>query len=258
MSTVWAPSTTPPEQPATRLPDHTELPETDGSIVNNFNELPQSRLLTGAIEPLLREIHPDGQYAIGQDCGIYFRPMEQPLEGCKAPDWFYVPDVPPLAPGGGIRRSYVLWQEIVAPRLIIEYVSGDGSEERDRTPLKGKFWIYERAIRAPYYAIHDPTTGVLEAYELVGGEYERIKPNSRGHFPIPPLRVELGTWQGTVGNVSGTWVRFFDEIGRLLPADFERADAAEAQAKVAQQRADAAEEEVARLRQLLAQAGIEP
>jgi Uma2 family endonuclease len=245
-------------EPVTRLPDHTELPDTDGSIVNNFNELPQSLLLTEAIKPVLRALHPDGHYAIGQDCGIYFRPTNPPLEGCKAPDWFYVPDVPPLAPGGEIRRSYVMWQEIVAPRLIIEYVSGDGSEERDSTPLKGKFWVYERAIRAPYYAIHDPTTGVLEVHELVGGAYERMKPNSRGHFPIAPLRVELGTWTGAVGNVSGNFVRFFDELGRLLPADFERADAAESRADAAEQRAAALEAENARLRQLLGQAGIRP
>ena len=248
MSTVLLP---PPGQPQVKLPDHTELPDSDGSIVNNFNESPQTRLLTEAIEPVLKALHPAGQYAIGQDCGIYFRPIDPPLEGCKAPDWFYVPDVPPMAPGGVMRRSYVMWQEIVAPRLIIEYVSGDGTEERDRTPLKGKFWIYERAIRAPYYAIHDPTTGVLETYELVGGEYERMKPNDRGHFAIPPLRVELGTWVGQVGNISGTWVRFFDEIGRLLPADFERADQAEA-------RAAAAEAENARLRELLKQAGRSP
>ncbi|MCI0357180.1 MAG: Uma2 family endonuclease [Planctomycetaceae bacterium] len=250
MTTALAASATSP-QPATRLPDHTELPETDGSIANNFNELPQSRLLTGAIEPVLRQLHPDLQYAIGQDSGIYYRPTDPPLDGCKAPDWFYVPDVPPMAPGGEIRRSYVLWQEIVAPLLIVEYVSGDGSEERDRTPLKGKFWVYERAIRAPYYAIHDPTTGVLEVHELIGGAYERMKPNSRGHYSIAPMRVELGTWTGKVGNISGVWVRFFDELGRMLPADFERAD-------VAEQRAAAAEAEIARLRQLLDQSGQKP
>jgi len=249
MSIVFSPP--PLGQPDIHLPDHTQLPETDGRIVNNFNELPQSLLLTESILPRLRQIHPDGMFAIGQDCGIYFRPVDPPLEGCRAPDWFYVPDVPALSQEGIVRRSYVMWKEIVAPQLIIEYVSGDGSEERDRTPLKGKFWIYERAIRAPFYALHDHVTGVLEVHELIGGAYERMKANARGHFPISPLQVELGTWTGQVANVPGIWVRFFDEIGRLLPADFERADSAEA-------RVAAMEAENASLRALLTQAGANP
>ena len=106
-----------PPPAALRLPDHNDLPETDGSIVINFNEAPQTRLLTEAIEPVLRELHPDGHYAIGQDSGIYFRLTDPPLDGCRAPDWFYVPDVPPMAPGGESRRSYVMWQEIIAPLI---------------------------------------------------------------------------------------------------------------------------------------------
>src|SRR5438552_7966910 len=94
-----------PTPPAARpkAPDHTQLPETDGSIVQNFQEHPQAMLLTDAILPVLQRLHPDAQFAIGQDCGIYFRPTAQPLEGCRAPDWFYVPDVPPLL-DGEVRR----------------------------------------------------------------------------------------------------------------------------------------------------------
>src|SRR5262249_44622978 len=89
----------PPFPPGARLPDHTQLPETDGSIVQNFQEPPQSILLTDSIRPVLDRLHPDGQYALGQDCGIYFRHTDPPRLGCKAPDWFYVPDVPPLLDG---------------------------------------------------------------------------------------------------------------------------------------------------------------
>ena len=58
----------------------------------------------------------------------------------------YVPNVSPM-PKGEVRRSYIMWHELESPRLLVEYVSGDGSVERDRTPHKGKFWIYERAAR---------------------------------------------------------------------------------------------------------------
>jgi Uma2 family endonuclease len=115
----------------TTLPDHTQLPELDGTFVENFQEHPQSILLTESIEPILQQLHPDGQYAIGQDSGIYRRLTDPPERGAEAPDWFYVPNVPPTL-DGQMRRSYVLWQEIVSPLIALEFVSGNGEEERDR------------------------------------------------------------------------------------------------------------------------------
>jgi hypothetical protein len=89
---------------ALSLPDHTQLPETDGTFVKNFQEHPQSVLLTDSIRPALELLHPDGQYAIGQDSGIYWRLTDPPERGAAAPDWFYVPHVPPLLEGK-TRRS---------------------------------------------------------------------------------------------------------------------------------------------------------
>lgn len=62
----------------TKFPDHTELPESDGTFVKNFQEHPQSILLTDSINPILQQLHPDGQYCIGQDCGIYLRMSDLP------------------------------------------------------------------------------------------------------------------------------------------------------------------------------------
>lgn len=115
------------------IPDHTQLPESDGTFVKNFQEHHQSILLTDSIKPILDKIHPDGQYAIGQDCGIYWRLTEPYLRGAEAPDWYYVPEVSPLL-NGEVRRSYVLWQEYIAPLIVLEFVSGNGAEERDKTP----------------------------------------------------------------------------------------------------------------------------
>ena len=118
--------------PTLSLPDHTQLPESDGTFVKNFQEHPQSILLTSSIRPVLEQLHPDGRYCIGQDSGIYWRSIDPPERGAEAPDWFYVPNVAPLL-DGKYRRSYVMWKEIVAPLIAIEFVSGDGSEERDVT-----------------------------------------------------------------------------------------------------------------------------
>ena len=157
------------------FPDHTQLPDEDGTFVKNFQEHPQSIILTDSIGPVVERLHPDGQYAIGQDCGIYWRETDPPERGAEAPDWFYVPNVP--ATLDGFRRSYVLWREHMAPFIALEFASGNGEEERDRTPLSvaadgtttkpGKFWVYERIIRIPYYGIYEMRTGNLEVYHLI-------------------------------------------------------------------------------------------
>jgi Uma2 family endonuclease len=264
------------------FPDHTQLPESDGSFVKNFQEHPQSILLTDSILPVLDRIHPDGQYAIGQDCGLYWRETDPPEKGAEAPDWFYVPGVPPRI-NGEIRRSYVIWREFVAPTIALEFASGDGSEERDRTPLSsgeegstrpGKFWVYERIARIPYYGIFIVNTGQLELYELVGGVYQPMVTNDRGHYPIPPLQAELGVWQGCYQNEPDPhpWLRWWDLDGNLLLIGSERAeiaeqradtaeqraDTAEQRADTAEQRADTAEQKAARLAERLRQLGIDP
>ncbi|WP_422387064.1 Uma2 family endonuclease [Anabaena sphaerica] len=118
---------------------------------------------------------------MGQDCGIYWHETEPPEKGTVAPDWFYVPDVAPRL-AGKIRRSYVLWREYIPPLIAIELASGNGNEERDTTPLSGlqegekpgKFWVYERVIRIPYYAIYEINNDKLEVYHLVDFSYQKM------------------------------------------------------------------------------------
>ncbi|MFM7888823.1 MAG: Uma2 family endonuclease [Pseudanabaena sp.] len=229
------------------IPDHKQLPESDGTFVKNFQEHPQSIVLTSSIEPVLQKLHPDGQYCIGQDSGIYWRLMEPPEKGAEAPDWFYVPNVSPLL-DGEYRRSYVLWKEFIAPLIVIEFVSGNGNEERDRTPPSatekaGKFWVYEQAIRIPFYVIFDGFRDSLEAYHLVDGRYVKMQPNDREHFAISPMGVELGLkFEDGVA-----WLRWWDDAGNLLLTGDERAIAEKearlnAEAIAEQQRAIAEQE----------------
>ncbi len=253
-----------PPAPGTAVPDHTQLPDKDGTIVTNFQEAPQSALLTDSLLPVLRQRHPDGHFAIGRDCGIYWRPADPPLLGCRAPDWFYVPDVPPTLEGQ-FRRSYVLWQEIEAPLIVVEYVSGDGSEERDRTPMRGKFWVYERGIRVPYYGIYEFASGRLSVFQLVNGRYEPLPPNERGHHPIAPLGVELGVWRGVFENVEATWLRWWDSEGNLLPTSAEQVERERSQAERERQakeearlQAEYERQEKQRLAERLRSLGVDP
>jgi Uma2 family endonuclease len=246
------------------LPDHKQLPESDGTFVKNFQEHPQSLLLTSSITPILDAIHPDGRYAIGQDCGIYWRLTDPPERGAEAPDWFYVPDVPPLL-NGERRRSYVMWKEIIAPLIAIEFVSGDGSEERDATsPFAedgakvGKFWVYERAIRIPFYAIYEVEKAAVEMYELVGNRYQRSQPNLEGRYPVPELGVELGIWEGEYFNQTLPWLRWWDREGNLLLAGDERAEQEKQRAEQEKQRADRATRRVEQLAAKLLELGIDP
>jgi Uma2 family endonuclease len=210
-----------------RIPDHTQLPETDGTFVHNFQEHPQSLLLTESLWPVLQQHHPDGQFCIGQDSGIYWHleaaNSDTPVRGAIAPDWFYVPGVPPLL-NGQIRRSYVMWKELVAPFLVFEFVSGDGSEERDQTPVTGKFWIYEQFIRPAFYGIYNVRQATIDVYHLTDGRYELIVANEREHYPVAPLGIELGIWQGTYHGMSLPWLRCWDAAGNLLLTGAERAE----------------------------------
>ncbi|MEG4394674.1 Uma2 family endonuclease [Microcoleus sp. BROC3] len=262
------------------FPDHTQLPDEDGTFVKNFQEHPQSIILTDSIGPIVERLHPDGQYAIGQDCGIYWRETDPPERGAEAPDWFYVPNVP--ATLDGFRRSYVLWREHMAPFIALEFASGNGDEERDRTPLTvaadgtttkpGKFWVYERIIRIPYYGIYEMRTGNLEVYHLIDFVYQRMEPNERGHYPIPVLDVELGLWQGSYQNQELLWLRWWDSQGNLLltgseqveierartEQERERAEQERERAEQERERAEQAERKVTQLADRLRAMGIDP
>jgi Uma2 family endonuclease len=263
------------------FPDHTQLPDSDGTFVKNFQEHPQSILLTDSLEATLKALHPEGDYTIGQDCGIYWRETDPPERGAEAPDWFYVPNVPPFV-DGAIRRSYVLWREYIVPLIAIEFASGDGTEERDQTPLlrteegttqkPGKFWVYERIVRIPYYAIYVISTAELEVYNWVNGRYQRLEANERGHYPIAHLGVELGIWEGNYQNQAQRWLRWWDSSGTLLLSGSEQAkleclykeqaqEQAEAErerAEAERERADREQQQRERLEAYLRAQGIDP
>jgi Uma2 family endonuclease len=232
------------------FPDHTQLPESDGTFVKNFQEHPQSILLTDSITPVLQQIHPNGDYCIGQDSGIYWRMTDPPEKGAEAPDWFYVGNVPPVL-NNKMRRSYVLWQELIPPLIVLEFVSGNGEEERDKTPWTGKFWVYEQVIRPAFYGIYEVEQSRVEVYHLVENRYELVTENQRGHFSIPPLGVELGIWQGLYQNVTLPWLRWWDAEGNLLLTGDERAEQEKQRAEQEKQRADLL---AAKLREL----GVDP
>ena len=237
-------------------PTHLDLPETDGKPVENTFQPFQSALLTGVLTPVLDRLHPDGNYLVGADTGFYWRQTKEPLEGCRAPDWYYVANVPRLL-DGEFRRSYVLWHEVVSPLVVMEFVSGNGAEERDTTPHRGKFWVYENAIKASYYVIWDPFRVQLEVYERVHDVYRRLTPNADGRVRIVEMGVDLGVWSGTYQGFPADWLRAW-ESGRLVPTPEEQNDLERQRSEHEYRRAETekhrAEKFAARLREL----GVDP
>jgi hypothetical protein len=237
-------------------PDHTGLPYEDGTFVKNFQEHPQSLLLTDAILPWLEQRFPDGQYCIGQDSGIYWRFVpSEPLRGCEAPDWFLVLGVPP-AYEGQPRRSYVLWREAVAPVLALEFVSGSGLEERDRTAQRGKMWVYEQAIRVAYYGIYEVSKPGIEMYRLLDGRYRPMQPNARGRFEVESVGIEIGLWPGRFAGLELPWLRFWDLEGRLLLTGHERAEVERQEKERERQEKQELLQKMERMAERLRQAGL--
>src|SRR4051794_539817 len=204
------------------VPDHLSLPRLEGTALKTLPEHLQSVLLTECVEPALRRRnYGDGQFYVGQDSGIYYAMTARLEDGMVRPDWFLVGWVPPTL-DGETRLSYVRWIEGVCPDVILEFTRGDGAEERDRTPYRGKFWRYDRALRTGYYGIHDLDSGRLEVFIQVPGTMDPLTPNERGHFPVRKLGLELGVWEGEYHHVRRPWLRWWDDQGRLLPTAQER------------------------------------
>ena len=129
----------------------------------------------------------------------------------------------------------------------------------------GKFWIYENAIRPAFYGIYEVTKASVEVYHLIENRYQLVAANERGHYPIEPLGVELGIWQGRYQNVELPWLCWWDSAGNLLLSGAERAQQEQQIAQQERQRADReqersqqAEDQLEQLRAQLRSAGIEP
>ena len=169
----------------------------------------------------------------------------------KAPDWVYVPNVPPLT-SGKIRRSYTPNAEGQKVAIVMEFLSHtDGGEYSvKRTYPYGKWWFYERILEVPVYVIFDPETGDLEVYHLTSGIYEQQNPNEENRYWFADLGLFLGVWQGTRFDLNAFWLRWWDAEGNMLLWSMEKdlltkeqLQAAQQQAEAAQQQAEAAQQQ---------------
>ena len=146
------------------------------------------------------------QVFIGTDLNLYYDSRHPGWH--KRPDWFLVLGVERATQQSELRWSYVIWQEMETPFLVVELLSpgteaedlGQTLREVDRPPTKWQ--IYEQALRIPYYAIFDRYENDFKLYQLVGTQYQPLTLDGQYHW-FEELGLGLGIWQGEYEGVSG-------------------------------------------------------
>ncbi len=166
----------------------------------------------------------------------------------KRPDWFGVVGVPRLYETKDSRLSYVIWQERVSPFVVVELLSpGTEGEDLGQTvsePGKPptKWQVYEQILQIPYYVVFSRYTSVMQAFKLINHRYQPVPLGQKG-LPIPELGLRLGLWQGSFRSFNRLWLRWMTLDGVLIPLPDEEAAAAK--------------QEIARLKALLRDLGVE-
>jgi Uma2 family endonuclease len=221
------------------LPTMYDLPSEDPEepgLPDEFHDF-QPQLLRETFRP---STYPDNAVFIGTDLNLYYDSRH--TQWHKRPDWFAVLGVNSSARVEAMRWSYVIWQEGVAPFLVVELLSsGTESEDLGQTLREvnqppTKWEVYERILRVPYYVLFERGTTQFRAFQLVGARYQEMNPPDQRLW-LEEAQLGLGLWPGEYQGVSGSWLRCYDNTGNWIPTIAE-------QASVAQQRAEQAQQQV--------------
>lgn len=255
----------PPLPPKETLPTMYDLPSEDPEEFGLPDEyhLWQSELCSATFFP---PTYSPEQVFVASDLNLYYDPHH--TGWYKRPDWFAVAGVSRLYEGQELRLSYVIWQEGIRPIVVIEFLSpGTRNEDLGKSERKGKqptkWEVYEQILGIPYYIVFDRYTDELQAFQLEGDRYRKMKltkstqllPSHGGSSSlteyrvwIPTLELGLGLWQGEYRGKNRQWLRWYDAVGNWIPTEAEK----ERQEKeMAQARAE-------QLAERLRQAGIDP
>lgn len=227
------PQSDPPLSPRLTLPTMYDLksedPEEPG-LPDEYHGY-QPLLLRHTFKPANCDLE---EVFIGADINLYYDLRH--LNWYKRPDWFAVVGVSRLYEGRDLRNSYVMWQELVSPFVVVELLSpGTEDEDLGRTVRQlgkppTKWQVYEQILRVPYYFVFSRYTNELQAFRLVGGEYESVEVGEEGLL-IPHLGLRLSLWQGCYENIERLWLRWFTASGELILTPSEEASAAQARAE---------------------------
>jgi Uma2 family endonuclease len=215
--------TDPPISAKETLPTMYDLPSEyveDSGLPDEFHLL-QPRLLTDTFSP---PNYPPDEVFVASDLNLYYD-TRNPL-WYKRPDWFAVVGVSRLFDQRELRLSYVMWQEIIAPFVMIELLSPKTEKEdlgrslREVNQPPTKWEVYEKIVRVPYYIIFDRYNDKLQAFQLVADRYQEIDVSS-GKIWMPGIELGLGLWQGIFEGIEHLWLRWYDSSGNWIPTPVE-------------------------------------
>ncbi len=227
--------------PQLKHPSGIIYPESDGKPMAE-SDLHRT-LMLDLIDVADRRFQSDLEFYVSGNLFIYYE--EGHPEKAVAPDFFVVRGV-----RKGPRRVYKLWEEKKSPQLVIELTSPSTHLE----DLGNKRAIYEE-LEVQEYFIFDPEGGRFQpaarGFALKQGAFQQIRPTlSEGGktiFSSSVLGLEL--------HGQGQSLRLVDPAtGEALPTSKEL----ERRLEQEKRRAEAAEKELAKLREELARFGARP
>jgi Uma2 family endonuclease len=269
----------PPPAPAKTLPTMYDLPSEDPEemgLPDEFHGLQPQLLTETCCLPEQEDCF------MAADLNLYYDLRNTAWH--KRPDWFLVVGVPASTNQEELRWSYVVWQEGVAPFLVVELLSS-GTEDEDlgntlrvvgKPPTKWQ--VYEYILRIPYYVVFDRVTSRFRLFQLQGSRYQEALLEADS-FWFSEINLGLRVWSGSYRGVEGQWLRWYDQQGEWIPTLTERnlqetqraeqasqqaeqaaqqAEQAAQRAEQAAQRAEQADQRAERLAAKLRELGIEP
>jgi hypothetical protein len=156
----------------------------------------------------------------------------------------------------------VIWQEAVAPFLVVELLSpgteaedlGQTLREVDNPP--SKWQVYQEILRVPYYVVFDRYTNRFRLFRLSGLHYQEVELTEE-RFWFEELNLGLGVYQGIYAGISGHWLRWYDRDRQWIPFNEERIEQAEERVERAEARAAAERERADKLAARLLELGID-
>jgi len=194
-------------------------------------------------------------------CDLYLYYDSRHPRWYKRPDWFMVLGAPRSPDQQSLRLSYVIWQEGVAPFMVLELLSPGTEQEdlgrtlRDVEKPPTKWEVYEQILRVPYYVIYDRYVNRLRIFRLGTRTYEELTLED-DRLWLHELQLGLGLWQGDYEGISGRWLRWYDAQGHWVPTPQEQViqerQRAEQERQRAEQERQRAEQERQRADQLAA------
>ncbi|MBD2297089.1 Uma2 family endonuclease [Nostoc sp. FACHB-190] len=207
--------TEPPRPPQETMPTMYDLPSEligESGLPDEFHCM-QADLLTETCQPAN---YSSAEILLASDLNLYYDPRH-PL-WYKRPDWYMVLGVPTAEQQQELRLSYVIWQEGVAPYLVVELLSPGTEQEdlgqtlREANKPPTKWEVYERTLRVPYYVVYDRYENNLRVFQLNGAGYKSMALTDN-QFWLKELDLGLGLWQGTYQQTTGLWLRWYNNAG---------------------------------------------